>query len=150
MKIQPRHFIAAPFLALAAMLAFEVARSLGASTQKGWDHLAVTLIFGSIMIGVVAVPGYLALKRRWEEFVKIVGVVVAIALFSLVANTTRGLGTMVHDFAGKDYPLLGALWGLTVGAAQFVIPIVAYRRFVPLIIRRIYRTSESSCSSTPQ
>jgi hypothetical protein len=149
MKIQPRHFIAAPFLALAAMLAFEVAQSLGASVQKGWDHLVMTLVFGSIMIGVVAVPGYLALKRRWEEFVKIVGVVVAIALFSLVANTTQGLEKVVDNLVGQTYPLLGALWGLTVVASQLVIPVVAYRRFVPLIIRRIYRTPKSPCSSTP-
>lgn len=139
MKIQPRHFIAAPFLALAAVLAFDVVRSLGATAQKGWVSLWLMLVLSGIMIGVTAVPGYLALKRRWEEFVKIIGAVIAIFLFSVISNHTRGLEKVVDDLAGQTYPLLGALWGLTVVASQFVIPIVAYQRFVPLIIRRIYR-----------
>ncbi len=137
MKLEPRHVIAAPFFAFAAVLAFDFARNLETTAQRGWINLCLMLVLSSFMIGVAAVPGYLALKRRWEEFVKIIGVVVAITLFSLISNHTRALGKAADDLVGNPYPLLGAFWGLAVTVSPFVIAIVSYRRLVPLVIRRI-------------
>lgn len=138
MKIQPRHFIAAPFLAFSAYLLIEFLRDAPTIFAKSWEHVLVNLIFIGILIFVVTVPGVLALKRRWEDFVKITGIFVAIAVFALLSRHTSDLAKSADALIGTDYPALGALWGACVTVSPFVVCIVGYQRLVPLIVRRIY------------
>ena len=138
MKLQPRHFIAAPFLAFSAYLLVEFLIGTPKLLSKSWEHVLFSLIFIGILIFVVTVPGVLALKRRWEDFIKITGMFVAIAVFVLLSRHTSALVKSADALIGTDYPALGALWGACVSVSPFVVCIVGYQRLVPLIVRRIY------------
>jgi Mn2+/Fe2+ NRAMP family transporter len=140
-KLQARHLIAAPFLAFSGYLLVEFIGGAPKLFSKSWDHIAFALLFTGILIFAVAVPGVLALKRRWEDFVKIVGLFVTIAVFALLSPHTSKLAKSVESMTGNKYRMLGAFWGMCVVASPFVICIAGYQRLVPLIVRRIYRST---------
>jgi len=141
MKIQPRHFIAAPFLLVSAFLLFNSSPTLIRSWGLGWGHFAFTVIMSAIMVLCPGVLGVLALKRRWEDFVKIIATFAGLALFGLFSQHANKLAQTVDDVCQPDYRTLGALWSLCVVASPVVIIITAYKRLVPLIIRRIYKNA---------
>lgn len=137
-KIQPRHLVAAPFLLVAAWLLIEVARALVADgASSGWEKPVFKAVFGGALVVAFAIPGVTALRGRWEEFVKTMGFMFALALFALVSRGTTGLERTVEDLIGKDYPLLAAMWGGCVVFAPWVLSFGSYKVFVPRIIRRI-------------
>lgn len=145
MKLHPRHIIAAPFLLLAAWILFDLLRHLPKElSHRPWDVSAFKIFFGGIVIFVVAVPGVLALKRRWEEFVKIIGFCTALYLFTLVSRDASDLARTTEDLIRADHPLLGALWGGCVVFSPFAVSIGAYKLFVPRIIRRIQNNSTAA------
>lgn len=140
MKAQPRHCIAAPFLAVSGFLLINFLWDLGRVLQKDWASIVFVLLFTSFMIFVPAALGFLALKRRWEEFVKIVAFFVLFAAFGLLSGETRKLGKVIEslDSSRTSFPFF--LWSLCVTVAPFVLCIAAYKRLVPLILRRIARS----------
>jgi hypothetical protein len=154
MKLQPRHAIAAPFLAIAVLVLFDLVRDVPRLSTKGWDLITFKLIFSGIMILAVTVPGILALQRRWEDFVKILGAIIGFFLVGLISHysSQADLAHTAENFIGADYPLLGALWGGCIVFAPFAVAIGAYKLCVPRIIRRIYRdvTPPVSPPTAPQ
>jgi hypothetical protein len=140
MKLQPRHFIAAPFLAVSGFLLINFLWDLGRVVQKDWAGIVFVVLFTSLMIFVPAALGYLALKRRWEEFVKIVAFFVLFAAFGMLSGETRQLAKVIEslDSSRTSFPFI--LWSLCVSVAPFVLCIAAYKRLVPLILRRIARS----------
>ncbi|HSI08665.1 MAG: hypothetical protein ACAH89_07085 [Rariglobus sp.] len=138
MKIQPRHITAAPFFAFSAYMLVEFLVGAPKLFLKGGYHITFAFIFIGILVFIVAVPGVLAIKRRWEDFIKVIGMFVAIAVFVLLSQHTSSLAKSTDDFIRADYPALGALWGTCVMISPWVICIVGYQRLVPLIVRRIY------------
>jgi len=144
MKPQPRHFIAAPFLAVAGFLVVDFFRNLEPLRHKGWVSICMTVLFSSVPFIVMVGTAVMALKQRWEEFVKTVAFLVLLGVFGLLAHQTNELNKAIEalDPSRTSFSIIG--WGLCVTVAPFVVCIVAYKRLVPLILRRIARAQNNA------
>ena len=147
MKLQPRHFIAAPFLALSGFMVFSFFQALVRVIHKDWTHIVFLIAMSSVMILVPGVPGILALKRRWAEFVQIVAFFVLLIVSGLLMHQTNDLNKAIESLAPSRTSFPYIAWGLCVTVAPLVICITAYKRLVPLILRRIARTQAKSDTS---
>lgn len=139
MKLQPRHFIAALFLAVSGFMVVSLFQALGRVMHKDWTHIVFLVAMSSVMILVPGVPGILALKRRWEDFVKFVAFIVLFMVSGLLSRKTIELNTTLETYFSPHDSLLYPLLGLCLVIAPFVLCIAAYKRLVPLILRRIAR-----------
>ena len=149
MKPKLHPLIAAPFLALSGYLLFESISAVISALNQGWGAIGFAALFGTIVVAVAATPGVLALQRRWGDFVKFVSVLVLILLFIPITAQVSRLADAIKAFADPEHPLLYSLWGLSVSISPFVICIVAYRRFVPRILRHIPSATPITHSHSP-
>ena len=117
---------------------------MGRVIHKDWGSICFMLLMSSIMILVTAVPGILALKRRWEDFVKFTAFVVLFLVFGLLAGQTNQFNKTIETHFTPNESILYPLLGLCVSIAPFVLCIVAYKRLVPLILRRIARVAANN------
>ena len=137
MKSRLHYLIAAPFLALSAYLLFESISAVISALNQGWGAIGFAALFGVLVIAVAAAPGVLALQRRWDDFTKVVAMLVTVGLFIPITAQVAKLADAVKAFTDPEHPLLYSLWGLSVSISPFVICIFAYRRFVRRILSRI-------------
>lgn len=143
MKPKLHYIIAAPFLGLSGYLLFESISAVISALNQGWGAIGFAALFGLIVVAIAAAPGVLALQRRWEDFTKIVAMLVTVGLFIPITAQVAKLSEAVKAFADPSHPLLYSLWGLSVSISPFVICIFAYRRFVPRILSRIRRSNQA-------
>lgn len=107
--------------------------------HKDWSSIVFVVLFSSAVIFVPSALAFLALKRRWEEFVKIVAFFVLFAAFRLLSGETDRLNKLIEslDSSRTSFPFI--LWILCVTVAPLVLCVTVYKRLVPLILRRIAR-----------
>lgn len=138
-KLKANHCVAAPFMLLAALGVYGFFNALPVFWRRSWDHAVFQMIFSLVFVFVAGAPAFLAWKRQWSDFVKIVLGLGCFMLFGLLVGPIDGLSEQVEDLQplSDQWPAIHGVWVVVLRLSPFFLAYGLYRWLHGPVIRRL-------------